>query len=642
MSQSFSRLLIICAMAATLALGLTCGQAQADDAKTLLKKINSELRLAEKDMFAGKTDGAIAKLGPIREKLDQVKQADPNNNRLKSYEKKYLKLVKDLERRTGKNLGGGSKTAAASSSTKLPPKPTVKPVATKPQAAPSAGSAKDQAKEQAKQVGNLLRQAEKAVFAGKIDQATNDLAQAKQVMDQLKAADPNNRSLSGLQSKYNQLERRIASKTKPAGSTKPAAAPTKTATKSGGDKLPYGARQPLQQAKNSVGRLDRYLNQLTDPNYPGDKKQVANNAAKSIAHARNNLASAREEAAKKGVNSHPDFDQLEAQLNEAEKKIAGAAAGAEKEAAQAAAATEEVMADTAKLKAVYDRVSPVLNKATGTVIYYNDLRPVKELIGLVENFEAKEKAGVEKALAEFSAKYGSTAEQIDGKAKGMGYSGNYRASYAFTELTNGLKNVAKTRTVMADDLIRKAEEMKGRSQKGLHDFFRVKNYAKLKEWAASAAQLDKNNPRVTAFQAGLDGWIKQDMADLTAKIDKATWPSQAAGAPSDAAKLTAVGKEFMQQESDKYAAKGKEPKKIIGLVITGPWRVFKKNILGEPIQWGLPMRWAEVWQSEQGLDLARVYTGTLLTQEFKGVKKAPPFIGAAVGDSYYIRPGKVK
>ena len=142
------------------------------------------------------------------------------------------------------------------------------------------------------------------------------------------------------------------------------------------------------------------------------------------------------------------------------------------------------------------------------------------MIGLIENFEAKEKAGVEQALAEFSAKYGSSAEQIEAKAKSMGYSGNYRASYAYTELTKGLENIAKTRTVMADDLVRRAGEMKGRIKKGMHDFFRVKHYTMLKEWAASADRLDKDNPRVKDFQAGLDSWIKQDMADLNGKIDK--------------------------------------------------------------------------------------------------------------------------
>ncbi len=70
--------------------------------------------------------------------------------------------------------------------------------------------------------------------------------------------------------------------------------------------------------------------------------------------------------------------------------------------------------------------------------------------------------------------------------------------------------------------------------------------------------------------------------------------------------------------------------------------MFKKNLLEEPIQYGLPIVSAEQVESEKELDLARVYEGTLLTEEYKGVKTAPPFIGAAVGDSYYIRPSAVK
>jgi hypothetical protein len=47
-------------------------------------------------------------------------------------------------------------------------------------------------------------------------------------------------------------------------------------------------------------------------------------------------------------------------------------------------------------------------------------------------------------------------------------------------------------------------------------------------------------------------------------------------------------------------------------------------------------------QSEKALNLARVYQLTMLTEEFKGVKIAPPFIGSAVGNSYYIRPSQVR
>jgi hypothetical protein len=78
------------------------------------------------------------------------------------------------------------------------------------------------------------------------------------------------------------------------------------------------------------------------------------------------------------------------------------------------------------------------------------------------------------------------------------------------------------------------------------------------------------------------------------------------------------------------------------VVVTGPWRVFKKNILGEPIQYNLPIATAVQTESEKNQNLARVYLSTMLTHEMKGVEKAPPYLGATVGDSYYIRPSAVK
>ena len=80
---------------------------------------------------------------------------------------------------------------------------------------------------------------------------------------------------------------------------------------------------------------------------------------------------------------------------------------------------------------------------------------------------------------------------------------------------------------------------------------------------------------------------------------------------------------------------------MLAVVITGPWRVFKKNILHEPIQYGLPVITAVQLDSEKADNLARVYILTMLTAEHKGVKPEPPFIGSAVGDSYYIRPSTV-
>lgn len=99
-------------------------QAKVADINESLKQINSSLRSAEKDMFGGKIEKAVASLEDIKNLLLQVQQDDPNNNNLKQVQKKFEKLVKDLEHRTGKDLGGGNSTVAEMSvpATVLPAK----------------------------------------------------------------------------------------------------------------------------------------------------------------------------------------------------------------------------------------------------------------------------------------------------------------------------------------------------------------------------------------------------------------------------------------------------------------------------------------------------------------------------------------
>jgi hypothetical protein len=76
------------------------------DVPGMLKQVNSELRAVQKDMFNGRTEKAIVGLENLNDTLVKVKEADPDNPKLKQAEKKFQKLVKDLERRTGKDLGG--------------------------------------------------------------------------------------------------------------------------------------------------------------------------------------------------------------------------------------------------------------------------------------------------------------------------------------------------------------------------------------------------------------------------------------------------------------------------------------------------------------------------------------------------------
>ena len=542
---------------------------QAVDAKTLLKQVSKELRQAERDMFAGKSDKAIFALEPIKKRLIELKAADPNNPGLKTAENKYKKLVKDLERRTGKDLGGGTLTAAKTSTqTELPPKPEAKSMPEKSPPATAAGDAKTTAV------------------------ATASTAQA-----------------------------------------------TKAATQA---KLPHEARRPLSQSTSQIGRVDGYIKKLLDPKSTFNKKQLVDNMDKSIALARTKFDEAKALSAKKGVTSHPDFDKTEADLAAAEQKAGKAKQQYEATKTAAAASSKEVDADVKALLVKYNRVKPLFEKATGYVTHYNDLEPVKGLLSQIEDFEKSDLNKIHDAVKAFAQKYGSTREKIDQKAEAMGYSGQGRASFPYTALSEGIENVQKTRTVMADDLIRRASDMKDRTSKGISDFARPKQHNIIKAWGKLAAQFDQDNPRVKEFNSGLDSWIEEDMKALNAKIDKATWPGRADNAPGNADKLSDIAVKFLQKEENKRAQKNIEVGKVLAVAVTGPWRVFKKNLLGEPIQYNLPILCAVQYKSDKDLNVVRVYDSTLLTEEYKGVKMAPPFLGATVGNSYYMRPSALK
>jgi len=80
----------------------------------------------------------------------------------------------------------------------------------------------------------------------------------------------------------------------------------------------------------------------------------------------------------------------------------------------------------------------------------------------------------------------------------------------------------------------------------------------------------------------------------------------------------------------------------LAVIVTGPWSVQKKNLLGEPIMYGLPIKLAVKVDEDKELDAVRVYDLTMRTMEKRGVKMEPPFDHITVGNSYFIRPNKVK
>lgn len=552
-------------------------RAESLDAKAVLTQVNNELRQAEKDMFAGKSDQSIAALENIKQSLVKLKAAEPNSPGVKAAENSYTKLVKDLERRTGKDLGGGTLTAAGSSTpTALPDKPQPKAMPAAETAAPAA-----------------------APVAGR-SKASADADKSK--------------------------EPQAAEKSKDGAASSV--------------KVPYEARKPLLDATQRLTSLERNLGDLADPNYRGDKDQLVKRIEEKLVEIKGLLEEAKKEAAQKGVASHPEFDRVEAELKSAGNKVAQAKGGYEKDKAESTAKSKEVDADVAALKSELDRVSPVFQAANGAVIYYNDLKPVEELIVRIEGFEKSELSGIKEKMQAFAQKYGSTGEEIDKKAQSSGYSGQQRASFSYTELAKGIENVRKTRVVMAENLVDKVNERLAGIGKA-HDFSVADQLAEVKTWLKMAVRYQSDSPKVLQAQADIDQQIARAMQDLNARIDKRTWPGQAADAPSNAGDLRSAALDWFKNSPD-WGKREKDPRRPLAVIVTGPWSIQQRNVLGEPVMYGLPVLLAVEVDGDKELKVARVFVLTMRTAEKAGVKMEPPFDHVTVGDSYFIRASEVK
>jgi len=88
------------------------------DSTALAKDIDKNLRAAERDMFNGKNNSADQQMQAIAGQIEQLRSADPENNKLGSLESKYGSIRKSLDRKLGKTA-----TAPGSGAPAAPPKP---------------------------------------------------------------------------------------------------------------------------------------------------------------------------------------------------------------------------------------------------------------------------------------------------------------------------------------------------------------------------------------------------------------------------------------------------------------------------------------------------------------------------------------
>lgn len=102
--------------------------------------------------------------------------------------------------------------------------------------------------------------------------------------------------------------------------------------------------------------------------------------------------------------------------------------------------------------------------------------------------------------------------------------------------------------------------------------------------------------------------------------------------PGTRSELVTAARMYLEHAPD-WGANQDNPADILAIAINGDWWSVEKNILGETTTWGLPVYVALV-DKDTPPGSVRVIEVLLCTS---GGKKAPPFVGVRVGESWMMR-----
>lgn len=485
------------------------------------------------------------------------------------------------------------------------------------------------AKDLEKQLQSELRNAQSAMFNGKIDLANTKAAECAEMLENLKKLDPQHKLLNSFEQRLGRLQKDLAKRNKkvpdkidktinksPATSL-PTAKPAK---------LPRKTSQAMRELSKTLDSLDNFERERMKKIQQDYTPYSIESTFKSIQQKIDSLPALLEKvsslAAEESASEHPDFlaeKERAATLGDwAIKELAKT----RESVANQKSGEETASADAGSLKQLWESFDNKYFTPINNLSYEHDVAKIGEAFALYSEYTGK-KAELSKALADFEAKYGNDRDAIERATGGM------EAVYPWENIKKAMTDIEAVPARMGDKVKEMiAQELSSLSSR--HDFYRLERHAEIKKLEDFCV---KNVPGYSA-DAAIASKLADDYKQFEAKIAQKTWPA-CKGTDSDrAGALEYLKNSWGKDEKHKYA--------VLGTVITGDWSVQKKDLLGQPIMYGLPVLLAVQKPEDKVHGMARVFILTLRTAEGSGVKMAPPFTSDTVGDSYYIKASQIK
>ncbi len=380
----------------------------------------------------------------------------------------------------------------------------------------------------------------------------------------------------------------------------------------------------------------------------GDSKELARQAKAAIRAAENTndaqLKNTKLDEARKLIDQIKATDPQNVELKAIESKYRYMDTG--REATKAAARSPEV--DAGKLKEVLSDWSALIKLDKDLYAKTNRFFPhdagisytkeqTDQVLLVIDDVVKNDQPRILAYLKEFSKKYGEPNDEMDKKIyaltpknpkKGMYDEENQRPSDlpsgCYKNLINRLTWVQETPKNEAKLIMKRAMESIANA-----DFYQdTKRDAQFVEAEAELNRARRFNPKDTEIAQALvsvQASRKKSQADVRKALESARFPANVSSfpGPGKIPELAAAVKTYFT---------GAYPKeKVLAVSVSGGWVTTKHNILGQPIQWGLPVFCASQ-QNEPGL--CRVFKMTVLTGIGVDIAKAPPFTDHWTGDSY--------
>ena len=379
----------------------------------------------------------------------------------------------------------------------------------------------------------------------------------------------------------------------------------------------------------------------------GDSRELARQAKAAIRAAENTndaqLKNTKLDEARKLIDQIKAGDPQNAELRSLESKYRYMNTG--REATKAAARTPE--GDTGKLKEVLDDWNVIIKLDKDLYAKTNPFFPhavgmsytkeqMDQVLSVMDDVVKNDQPRILAYLKEFSKKYGEPNDEMDKKIyaltpknpkKGMYDEENQRPSELPSEcyknlmdrltwVQEGLKKEAKLIMKQAMEMIANA------------DFFQ--DTKRDKQFVEAEAELNRAKRFIPmdAEIARALGLCRQTAKSHRPMSGRRLSPP---GFRPMYRALQAPGRSLNWLQPSGHTSSEHIPRRRAAVSVSGGWVATKHNILGQPIQWGLPVFCASQ-QNEPGI--CRVFKMTVLTGVGVDIAKAPPFTDHWTGDSY--------